>query len=160
MADETSTEATTQPVPQPPAPGAGAQAEDRSDLAVRGWLLGLLGWAVPGLGHLLLKKYDRALVFFFSISTLGVLGLLMGGKLYGPPFGTGQGAFVSILHFLAFLGDLGAGALFFGGAFLGYGQAYLPRSLGDYGTVFFLCAGLLNVLTALDAYDVTVGKKE
>lgn len=125
----------------------------------RGWLLGALGWAVPGLGHLLLKKYDRAAVFFVSVSAMALLGLAMGAKLYAPPFDRSQGFFVLLLHVLGFVGDLGAGAMFVAARLLGLGQSYMDRALGDYGTVFFLCAGLLNLLTALDAYDIALGKK-
>lgn len=125
----------------------------------RGWFFGALGWLIPGLGHLLQKKLDRALAFFVSVMAMGGLGLLMGGKLYAPPFEGGQGAFVTLLHVLGFLGDLGAGLLFFFSAAAGMGHEYMDRALGDYGTVFFLCAGLLNLLTALDAYDIAVGKK-
>lgn len=125
----------------------------------RGWMLGALGWAIPGLGHLFLKKYDRAAVFFVSVATMGLLGLAMGAKLYAPPFDRSQGFFVLLLHVLGFVGDLGAGALFVAARLTGLGQAYMDRALGDYGTVFFLCAGLLNLLTALDAYDIAVGKK-
>lgn len=123
-------------------------------------LLGALGWAVPGLGHFLLKKLDRAVVFFVSIVAMAGLGLAMGAKLYAPPFDTSRGLFVSLLHGLAFVGDLGAGILFFVATVAGWGGDYMNRALGDYGTVFFLCAGLLNLLTALDAYDIAVGKKE
>jgi len=148
------TESETEKTATPEAPPAPPRTERQA------WLLGALGWAVPGLGHLLLKKYDRAAVFFFSIVAMTTLGLAMGGKLYSPPFERGQGSFVTLLHLLGFLGDLGAGALFFVARFLDLGQEYMNRALGDYGTVFFLCAGLLNLLTALDAYDVAVGKKE
>lgn len=137
-----------------PAPQAAAGA------ARRGWILGLLGWGIPGLGHFLLKKYDRALVFFLAILAMGVMGLLMGAKLYAPPFERSQGLFVVLLHVLGFIGDLGAGALFLVAKAMGFGGEYMNRALGDYGTVFFLCAGLLNLLTALDAYDIAVGKKE
>lgn len=128
---------------------------------VRGSLLGVLGWAVPGLGHLLLKKFDCAAVFFISIVTMGVLGLAMGGKLYAPPFEHSHGLFVTLLHIMGFVGDMGAGVLFFVAQYhLELGQNYMDRAIGDYGTVFFLCAGLLNLLTALDAYDIAVGRKE
>lgn len=125
-----------------------------------GWLLGVLGWAVPGLGHLLLKKFDRAVVFFFSVSVMAGLGLAMGAKIYAPSLDRSQGMFVTLLHLLGFLGDLGAGAFYFAARWAALGENYMPRALGDYGTVFFLCAGLLNLLTALDAYDIAVGKKD
>src|SRR3972149_5986430 len=75
----------------------------------RAWLLGVLGWLVPGLGHLAQKKFDRAAVFFVSICALAALGLAMGAKLYGPPFVRDQGLFLFLLHVLGFVGDLGAG---------------------------------------------------
>ena len=140
-----------------PAPPA---AQPVTGQELRGWILGLVGWAVPGLGHLLQKKYDRAVVFFFSVMAMAVLGLAMGAKLYAPPFDRAQGAFVLLLHLLGFVGDLGMGFLFLAARAAGLGQFYMDRALGDYGTVFFLCAGLLNLLTALDAYDIAVGKKD
>lgn len=146
-------EAETPKAESPPAPAVAPGVE------TRGWLLGTLGWVVPGLGHLLLRKYDRATVFFFSIVAMAALGLAMGAKLYGPPFERTQGFFVLLLHLLGFVGDLGTGSLFVLARAAGLGESYMDRALGDYGTVFFLCAGLLNLLTALDAYDIAVGKK-
>jgi hypothetical protein len=143
--------------PKSPAAAAAPAARPRE---ARAWVLGLLGWLVPGLGHLLQKKLDRAAVFFVSICAMAALGLAMGAKLYGPPFARDQGLFLLLLHVLGFVGDLGAGLLFFAARYAGLGQAYLGSAVGDYGTVFFLGAGLLNLLTALDAYDVAVGKKE
>ncbi|HXE74349.1 MAG TPA: DUF6677 family protein [Candidatus Xenobia bacterium] len=136
------------------------KAASRAGGALRGWLLGLLGWLVPGLGHLVLRKYDRAIVFFVSVTAMAGLGLGMGAKLYGPVIDRSQGAFVTLLHTLGFIGDLGVVLYYTLAKLAGMGEHYLPRASGDYGTVFFLCAGLLNLLTALDAYDIAVGKKE
>ncbi|MGH9861962.1 MAG: DUF6677 family protein [Candidatus Acidiferrales bacterium] len=140
--------------PVPPAAPPVSPAQE-----LRGWLLGFAGWVVPGLGHFLQKKYDRAVVFFLCVTAMGALGLAMGARLYAPPFDRTQGAFVLVLHVLGFVGDLGLGALFLAAWAAGLGQFYMDRALGDYGTVFFLSAGLLCVLTALDAYDIAVGKK-
>ncbi len=145
-------EAETAKAESKPAPAAGS--------AVRGWFLGILGWLVPGLGHLVQKKLDRAGVFFFSVTSMAGLGLAMGAKLYGPMIDRTQGAFVMLLHTLGFVGDLGVVLYFTAAKLAGLGENYLPRAVGDYGTVFFLCAGLLNLLTAIDAYDIAVGKKE
>ena len=141
-------------------PTASVQAAPKAGSALRGWLFGLLGWLVPGLGHLLQKKFDRAAVFFFSVTAMAGLGLGMGAKLYGPAIDRTQGAFVTLLHTLGFIGDLGVVLYFTAARFAGLGEDYLPRASGDYGTVFFLCAGLLNLLTAIDAFDIAVGKKE
>lgn len=118
----------------------------------RAYAIGLAGWLVPGLGHLILRKLDRAVVFFFSILALAGLGLAMGGRLFSWEPG-------NLFHLLGFLANLGAGLLFFGAKMVGLGSGELSRALGDYGTAFFLTAGVLNVLTALDAYDIAVGKK-
>lgn len=121
-----------------------------------GWqayAIAVAGWVVPGMGHLILRKVDRAVVFFFSILAMAGLGLAMGGRLYDWEPG-------NLFHLLGFLADLGAGLVFFGAKLIGLGRGNLAQALGDYGTAFFLTAGLLNLLTALDAYDVAVGKKE
>ncbi|MGH9788420.1 MAG: DUF6677 family protein [Candidatus Acidiferrales bacterium] len=146
------------------APGPARSEEQRAPATPAemawGWLLGFVGWVVPGLGHLLLRKFDRAVVFFFSISAMAGLGLAMGAKIYAPSLDRSQGLFVMLLHLLGFLGDLGAGGYYFAARAAELGEQYMPRALGDYGTVFFLCAGLLNLLTALDAYDIAVEKKD
>ncbi|MDA2913530.1 hypothetical protein MYX77_06165 [Acidobacteriia bacterium AH_259_A11_L15] len=150
MVEETESPKTV--VEEPPRPAAGVLG--------RSWLYAVLGWLVPGLGHLLLRKFDRAVVFFFSIVTMAGLGLAMGGKLYAPPFSAATGAFLTLLHVLSFLGDLGAGVIYFAAQLASLGGEYMGESLGDYGTVFFLCAGLLNLLIALDAHDIASGKKQ
>jgi hypothetical protein len=46
-------------------------------------ILGLIiGWFIPGLGHILAKKYWKALIFFVCITLMALLGLVMGGKIY------------------------------------------------------------------------------
>ena len=60
----------------------------------------VLGWLVPGAGHVLVKRPFRGLFLFLSITSMFVLGVAMQGKLYGP--NTGE-----ILNVLGFVGDLG-----------------------------------------------------
>lgn len=132
---------------------AASEATPARAIPWKAYAIGLAGWLVPGLGHLLLRKLDRALVFFFSILAMAGLGLAMGGRLFDWGGGT-------LFQRLGFLANLGAGLVFFGAKLAGLGQGELSRALGDYGTTFFLTAGLLNLLTALDAYDIAVGKKK
>jgi len=112
----------------------------------------VLGWLVPGLGHVVQKKYVRGVVFFVSISAMTALGLLMHGRIY--PAQT-----ENPLTILAFFADLGNLLLFGLARLLGFGQGVLERATFEFGTAYIAGAGLLNYLVALDAFDIAVGKK-
>jgi len=110
------------------------------------------GWLVPGLGHLLQKKYWRAAVFFAAISGMVLMGLSMGGKIY--PFQT-----ENPLTILAFFADLGNFLTYLLSLKLGFGQGAMERVTFEFGTAYIAGAGLLNYLVALDAFDIARGKK-
>lgn len=112
-----------------------------------------LGWLVPGLGHVFLKKYWRGGIFFVCITSMAVLGLVMGGKIYS--FQT-----ENPLTILAFLSDLGYGLLFFLAKIFSFGLGNLKRITFEFGTAYIAGAGLLNYLVALDAFDISRGKKK
>ena len=40
------------------------------------------GWLVPGLGHILLGRWVRGLIFAFCVLVMFVIGIAMHGKLY------------------------------------------------------------------------------
>jgi hypothetical protein len=87
-----------------------------------------------------------------SIVTLFVLGLGMQGKIYA--FNTGD-----LLDMLGFIGDIGSGALYLISQAKDLGQGTIFRATADYGTKFLIVAGLLNVISAIDAYHIAIGKK-
>ena len=121
-------------------------------MKLKGLLAMALGWAVPGLGHAIQKKYGRAVLFFVSIFAMTGPGLAMGGRVY--PFQTDNP-----LTILAFSADIGNG-LFYGLAqYLKWGGGELERATFEFGTAYIAGAGLLNFLIALDAYDIGAGKK-
>lgn len=111
------------------------------------------GWAVPGLGHILQKKFSRGLAFFISIAAMTALGLFMGGRIY--TFQT-----ENPLTILAFFSDIGNGLVYVLSRFLGFGAGILEKTTFEFGTAYIAGAGLLNFLVALDAYDVATGKKK
>jgi hypothetical protein len=113
----------------------------------------LLGWLVPGLGHAVQKKYWRAAVLAVSIFAMTGLGLVMGGRVY--PFQT-----ENPLTILAFFSDLGNGLFYVLTRLLSFGAGALERATFEFGTAFIAGAGLLNLLVALDAYDIAAGKKQ
>ena len=121
-------------------------------MKIKGIAFMILGWAVPGLGHAVQKKYLRAILFSISIFAMTGIGLAMGGRVY--PFQT-----ENPLTILAFFSDLGNG-LFYGlSRLFGWGGGDLERATFEFGTAFIAGAGLLNFLIALDAYDIGAGKK-
>lgn len=112
----------------------------------------LLGWLVPGAGHLLTRHWVRALLLFLSISSLWWLGLAMDGHLYQPGGG-------DLFGMLGFLGDLGSGAYYIVGWFGGFGQTITTTAVEDYGSKFLVVASLLNIIAAVDAHNLRIGRK-
>ncbi len=113
----------------------------------------ILGWFIPGLGHIYTKKYWRGLTFFLCISAMALLGLYMGGKVYS--FQT-----ENPLTILGFFSDLGYGAFYFLSKLIPFGLGDLKSTSFEFGTAYISGAGLLNYLTALDAFDIATGKKQ
>jgi hypothetical protein len=113
----------------------------------------VLGWLVPGAGHLLVKRWYRGLLIMASIFILFFVGLGMQGKVYG--FNTGD-----LLDMLGFVGDVGTGMLYIVAHAADWGQGAINRATADYGTKYIVVAGLLNVMAAIDAYHIALGKKQ
>jgi len=112
----------------------------------------LVGWLVPGAGHLILGKWVRGLLLFVSILGMYLIGLGLAGKVYTPNTG-------DMLDMLGFAGQLGTGLLYFAARLFGWGAASVVNTLADYGTKFLVVAGLLNVIAAIDAHSLANGRK-
>jgi len=113
----------------------------------------IAGWLVPGAGHLIQRRWIRGLLLLASVFAMFVLGVLMEGKVYGLNGG-------DLLDMLGFVGDLGAGGLYFVTRMMDWGKGAIQLASADYGTKFIIVAGLLNVMSAVDAYDIAIGKKQ
>lgn len=123
-----------------------------SAMKMKGVVYMLLGWAVPGLGHLAQKKFTRGAVFFGCVAAMTALGLGLGGRIY--PFQT-----ENPLTILAFFADIGNGLLYLLTRLIPIGVGDLKLATFEYGTAYIAGAGLLNYLIALDAYDIAAGTK-
>jgi len=113
----------------------------------------IAGWLVPGAGHLIQRRWIRGLLILISVFAMFVLGVLMEGKVYGLNGG-------DLLDMLGFVGDLGSGSLYFVTRMMDWGKGAIQLASADYGTKFIIVSGLLNVMSAVDAYDIAIGKKE
>jgi hypothetical protein len=111
-----------------------------------------VGWLIPGAGHLVQRRWTRGALLLCSICLMYVLGLLMQGHVYQPNSG-------DVLDILGFVGDVGAGGLYIVTRALDLGQGAIQRATADYGTKFIIVAGLLNFISAADAYHIAMGKK-
>lgn len=117
------------------------------------FVVAVAAWAVPGLGHFLLWRLGRAIVFFLGVSTFAVLGVGLRGHIFSL-----QSA--DAFELLGFLSNIGAGAYYFAAKHLVADAADVSRAAGDYGTRLFAAAGVLNLLCVLDALDIASGRKE
>ncbi len=113
----------------------------------------ILAALIPGLGHAILKKWDRAAMFFCCISLMLGLGLHLNGRLFGPEFGN----FFSILKFIA---NAGNGLLYWIPWMNGMGIGDPTAYTYDYANVYIYVAGLLNMLIIVDVFDIAMGRKQ
>ena len=113
----------------------------------------IAGWILPGLGHFIQRRWIRGLLLMAAVFVMFFVGLGMQGKVYA--YNTGD-----LLDMLGFVGDFGAGALYFIARFMDWGGGNIHRAVADYGTKYIVVAGLLNVISAVDAYHIAIGKKQ
>jgi hypothetical protein len=113
----------------------------------------VIGWLVPGAGHLIQKRFVRGALLFISVAALFLLGLGMQGRIYKANGG-------DILDMLGFIGNLGAGGLYLLTLAADWGQGAIQFATADYGTKFMIVAGLLNFISVADAYHIAIGKKQ
>jgi hypothetical protein len=119
----------------------------------RAFALCLLAWLVPTAGHFALGRRGRAALFAAVLIVAVATGVHFDGELHrivpGQP-----------LSVLFTLGSMGLGAPYFLLRFA-FGYQGVPEAAGfEYGTVFLLSAGLMNLLLVLDVWDLAIGAKE
>lgn len=115
--------------------------------------LSVVAWLVPGSGHFLLGKRARGLAFLAIVLTAFLLGIHLEGNLYrivaGQP-----------LSLLATLGAMGAGLPYFVARLVAGFTGDPAATMFEYGSIFLLSAGLMNLLLVLDVWDHALGRKE
>jgi hypothetical protein len=131
---------------------AAAVTEPEYPLTTMAVVAPILGWLIPGAGHILLKRYGRGILLLISVVAMFLLGLGMQGRIYKPNGG-------DILDILGFVGDLGSGALYFLARIMDWGNVMAANAAADYGKTFLIVAGLLNFIAAADAHHIALGKK-
>ena len=134
------------------APQATASHADTTRASWFALIVLIAAWAVPGLGHALLRRWTRAAGFFLAVGGLAITGYLMRGEVFGPhaqeSFGT-----------LGFLADAAAGGFYFLAHVIETAGPDISRAIGNYGTRFIAAAGLVNLIGAIDAVELALGRR-
>lgn len=155
-----------------PAPGTdlGVVSAPKTALALLG------GWVVPGLGHAVLGRIRRGVLFFALVMGSFALGMAHDGRL---ALRDGRQPFLTLLQVTANLGvgpaDVLARIAVYGEATYAIpqdpsGAAYESRAvrifrersraaLSAYGTAYLWTAGLMNLLLLFDIWDIARGRK-
>jgi hypothetical protein len=112
----------------------------------------VVSWLVPGAGHLMLGRRQKGLVFLIALPVMFAIGLALDGRLF--PF-----VFSEPLVGLAAIANLGMGIPYLIAKGLALGKGVVTAASYEYGNTFLIVSGLLNMLVAIDAYDVRLGRK-
>ena len=111
------------------------------------------GWLVPGLGHALLGKWGKAIVYFVGVAILALVGLGLRGNVFSSNSADAFGM-------LGFLADIGNGIFYFLAGTINPAGGDVSRASGDYGTRLFATAGVLNLLCVLEVLQIGFGSRE
>ena len=135
------------------------EAEEAEPAPGSAWLTGAAAWFIPGLGHVLQKRWGRAALMGGAVWVCFFVGMAMGGHLFDLSTENSS----ALLQVPPMIANLGTGALYLVSWLLDYGfkddPAQAARATYEYGNTFLLIAGLLNYLTMLDAFDIAAGRK-
>ena len=114
----------------------------------------ILAYLIPGAGHIYLGRRARGLTFFAIVTILFLLGLWLDGVLY-----TIANAQRQLLGLLAAVGSMGSGLVYLFGRMFGPMGDFKSFTF-EYGRMFTLTAGLMNLLLVLDCHDIAAGRKQ
>jgi hypothetical protein len=112
----------------------------------------VVSWLVPGAGHLLQGRRQKGVIFLIAIPLMFAIGLALKGRLF--PF-----QFAEPLVGLAAIANLGMGIPYFIAKGLALGEGVVTAASYEYGNTYLIVSGLLNMLVAVDAFDVRLGRK-
>lgn len=122
--------------------------------------MGVLSWLVPGLGHLLLRRWLEGSLLFAGFIILLISGILLGG-LYYP----GNPAEFGFMYWLHQLACYGSGVYILVSQILKENlqsaaalESFRSASF-EYGGRCLALAGLINYLAVLDVVDIKLRRK-
>ena len=122
------------------------------------FVIGIVSWFLPGVGHILQKRWKRGLIIAAIFWAMFIIAVLSGGAYY-PGFSFKDGALLYLLNTFARFGS-GLGALISFVLMNNPPPNVAALATFEYGGRFLEIAGLLNYLAVLDAIDIQLGRKK
>jgi hypothetical protein len=114
--------------------------------------LAIGAWLVPGAGHVLQGRTQKAAIFFVTLVTMFVIGIASGGRLFPLHLSDPLVFLEAVAEWMLGLPRIVAG-------FAGLGAGDVTAPAYEYGNTFLIVAGLLNALVVLDAIDFAKGRR-
>lgn len=121
-------------------------------------VIGIISWLLPGVGHMLQKRFIRGIVIAVVIWSVFIIAILSGGAYY-PGFDFKDGQLLYLLNVFARVGN-GLGALISWVVASEPAPGVAALATFEYGGRFLEVAGLLNFLAIMDAIDIALGRKK
>jgi hypothetical protein len=115
-------------------------------------LILVAAWFVPGMGDLMQRKWGRVIAFFFAVGGLAITGYLLRGNVFSSHPGDAFGV-------LGYIADAGSGVFYYCARFFEAAGPDVSRAAGDYGTRFIAAAGIVNLISVCDAYEIASGRR-
>lgn len=119
------------------------------------YIISLPTLIIPGLSHFLLGKKVRALLFFLTVSSMFLMGLILKGGIFIPKD-------INWLYSLASFGEMGMGLSYLVCLIFKINRSspeLIASIMFGYGTTFLISSGLMNMLLMMDAYDIAIKRK-
>jgi len=140
-------------VPQPAKPQAPKQS-----VPISKWLpVVLIAWAIPGGGHIYLKRTLRGALVGSATILCFLFGLMMRGAFFEPQTGD---LLITLINVGGHIANMMTGIPYYLATWLGYDQPDVAGHVHDYGTKFLVGAGLLNILNMVDAWEIATEEKD
>ena len=112
----------------------------------------VVSWLVPGAGHFMQGRPQKGVIFLVALTAMFAFGHALNGRLAAFDFS-------DPLVGLAAIANLGLGLPYFIARAMDLGHGIVTAASYEYGNTFLIVSGLLNMLVAIDAYDVRLGRK-
>ena len=115
-------------------------------------VIALAAWLVPGLGHFLLGRTGRAVLFFIAVGGLAMTGFQMRGNVFSSHYS-------DLFGMVGYLSDAASGIFYLFARLIEGAGPDVSRAAGDYGTRFIATAGVVNLVAVIDAYEIASGRR-